>query len=461
MLTPSNEIILLLSTFAAATGTSTFKNMCLLVYGAILAPGRRTITTALRVLGIEGTNFCKFHRVFSRNRWSPLRMSRLLLGLLIEKLLPPDAPLVVDIDETLERRAGKKIVYKGWFRDAVRSVGNKVVTSLGIRWLCAALLVQVPWSRRPWALPFWTVPVLSEKTCQKLKKRHRSGVSWTAVLARKLRSWYPKRVIHLVGDGGFASVRLVAACQQVNVNLVSRLRLDAGLYDFAGPRPAGKRGPNAHKGDKLPTLLQRALNPRTIWCCAPVNWYGGVTREVFYTTGTSLWYTPGHKPVPIRWVLVRYAQANKRTGQQTYKQTTKYGALFCSDTQSVITAEQIIEWFVGRWNIEVTFEEVRAHLGFETQRHWSRRAIERTAPCLLGLFSLVVLMATQIQPEALPVQQNAWYHKEEATFSDALAAVREDLWNGMNYTMSSNQAELRLIPTELWRRLQQIVCYTA
>jgi hypothetical protein len=455
MLTPSNEIILLLNTFAVATSAPTFKNICLLVYGAILAPGRRTITAALRVLGIQGTDFCKFHRVFSRNRWSPMRMSRLLLGLLIGKFLPSDAPIVVDVDETLERRQGKKIVYKGWFRDAVRSTANKVVTSLGIRWLCATLLVKVPWSQRPWALPFWAVPVLSEKTCEKLKKRHRSGCSWTAVLARKLRFWYPERAIHLVGDGGFASVMLVAECQCVNVNLVSRLRLDAGLYDFAGPRPAGKRGPNAHKGQKQPTLAQRALDPKTIWCRAEVNWYGGGTREVFYVMGVSLWYTPGQEPVGIRWVLVRYAEKNKRTGKQTWK----YGALFCSDTQSAITAEQIIDWFVGRWNIEVTFEEVRAHLGFETQRHWSRRAIERTAPCLLGLFSLVVLMAATLHPETLPIQQDVWYHKDEATFSDALAAVREDLWTRMNYTMSSNHAQLRLIPTELWRRLQQVVCY--
>ena len=457
MLTPSKQIIHLLSAFKSQMTAPTFRNACLLIYGSILAPGKRTITAALRVLGIKDPAFCKYHRVLSRNQWSPLNMSRILLGLLVQTFVSSDQPLLVPVDETLERRQGKRIAYKGWFRDAVRSIGGKVAVSLGIRWLCGTLLVKVHWSKRPWALPFYAIPVLSEKTCKKLKKTHRTACWWTAHLAETLREWYPKRTIHLIGDGGFASIELITACQSLKVNLVSRLRLNARLYDFPSARPQGKRGPDAHKGNVQRKLSMRAADPKTIWCCAEVPWYGGQTKAVFYVTGVSLWYTPGQMPVPIRWVLLRYEEVHPKTKKSTWK----YGALFCSDTEAAITPEQIIGWYTDRWNIEVTFEEMRAHMGFETQRNWSRRSIERTTPCLFGLFSLVVLMANILYPEKIPIQQTAWYKKDEATFSDVLASVRSHLWDSMNYVKSPKKDEMRLIPDEDWRRLQQLLCYAA
>src|SRR5579863_2642356 len=244
MLTPSSEIIQLLATFAVAMSAPTFANALVLIYGTLLAPGRRTVASALRVMGCsEEANPSKYHRVFSRARWSPMHLSRLLLGLLVDTFVPEGVALVILVDETLERRAGKKIGYKGWFRDAVRSVGNKVAVSQGIRWCVLCLLVRVPWASRPWALPFLAVPVLSEKTCKRLGKTHRSGVWWTAFLMAKVRAWYPERPIVLIGDGGYAAIGLVVACQRLRVKLVSRLRCDAQLYAFAEPQPASKRGP--------------------------------------------------------------------------------------------------------------------------------------------------------------------------------------------------------------------------
>jgi hypothetical protein len=362
------------------------------------------------------------------------------------------------VDETLERRAGKQIVYKGWFRDAVRSVGNKVATTLGIRWLCFCLLVSVPWSQREWALPFLAVPVLSEKTCLKRHKPHRSGIWWTGFLLTKIRAWYPDTEIVLVADGGFAAIELVACCQRLQIKLISRLRPDAQLFDFAGPQPTSKRGPKPKKGGKLPTLKERLADPATAWQKTRVAWYGGTDKQVETVSGVCLWYTPGQDPVCIRWVLVRYEETHARTG----KVSVKAAAFFCSDTTDpAVTSEQILVWFVGRWNIEVTFEEVRAHLGFETQRQWSARAIGRTTPCLLGLFSLVVLMGKLLYPERLPLQKSGWYRKEEATFSDVLGAVRAHLWSATNYVNSLEKAQLCLIPRALWLRLQQVACYAA
>jgi hypothetical protein len=459
MFTPSQEIIQLLSTFASAMTAPTFQNACVLLYGVILAPGRRTVTAALRVMGYsQETNPSKYHRVLARARWSPWQMSRLLLGLLVDTFVPEGMALTLLFDETLERRAGKKIGYKGWFRDAVRSVGNKVAVSLGIRWCCVCLLVSVPWASRPWALPFLAVPVLSEKTCQRLKKTHRSGVWWTSYLMDKVRAWYPDRQILLVGDGGYAAVELVACCQRLKVKLVSRLRTDAKLYAFAGEQPAGKRGPKPKKGVRLRSLADVFADPTTVWCQAEVDWYGGQRKRVGYRTGVCLWYTEGHDPVPVRWVLVRYEETNKRTG----KVTVHVAAFFCSDIDdTTLTPERIIGIYVGRWNIEVTFEEMRAHLGLETQRHWSVRAIERTTPCLFGVFSLVVLMAARLHPSTLPLQQSGWYSKEEATFSDVLAAVRRHLWSARNNPHSLEMGQTCLIPAQLWRQVQEVLSYAA
>jgi len=237
---------------------------------------------------------------------------------------------------------------------------------------------------------------------------------------------------------------------------VARLRLDAQLYAFAGPQPKSKRGPKPKKGGRLRSLASRFADPKTVWCENALGWYGGQHKPVGYRTGVCLWHTPGQDPGPIRFVLVRYQETNKRTG----KVRVQAAALLCSDTTDpTITPEQIIGWYVGRWNIEVTFEEMRAHLGLETQRQGSARAIERTPPCLLGLFSLVVLMAQRLHPETLPLRASGWYSKEEAAFSEVLAAVRGHVWSARNNAHSPESGQRCLIPMHLWRQVQQVLAY--
>ena len=171
-----------------------------------------------------------------------------------------------------------------------------------------------------------------------------------------------------------------------------------------------------------------------------------------------MWYTTRQDPVPIRWVLVRYEETNKHTG----KVSVHAAALFCSDVaDTTMTPEQIVGVYVSRWNIEVTFEEIRAYLGLETQRHWSVRAIERTTPCLFGVFSLVVLMAQRLHPQTLPLPSSGWYSKQEATFSDVLAAVRGHLWSARNNMHSPETGQTMLISTDLWRHVQQVLAYAA
>ena len=449
MHSPSPEIIQLIAVFSVAFTAPTFKKVMVLIFGTILAPGRRTVTAALRMMGLGADpNYSKYHGVLNRDRWSPWVVSRILLGLILLFFVPPGVPILLVIDETLERRQGKKIKNKGWFRDPIRSTAAHVVTTLGLRWICLAVLVTVPWSKRTWALPFMTVLALGEKTSAKLNKRHRTLVQWAEYMMDKVRRWQPDREIRLVGDGSYAAIVLVQRCQRLKkpVKLVSRLRLDARLFDFPKPQPASKRGPKPKKGDRQTKLSERLEDPETQWQELELVLYGQ-EHLVEFITGVSLWHSPGKDPVPLRWVLVRCAE-----------ESFPPSAFFCSDPQ--VSVRQIILWASWRWNIEVTFEELRAFLGFETQRQWSDRAIERTTPCLFGLFSLVTILAKLLFPDELPIRHNSWYIKEEATFSDALAAVRRHLWHHLNYKRSFQNPDLYLIPKAALFSLVETACYS-
>lgn len=460
MFTPSPEIIQLLRAFAPCFTAPTFAKVVELVCGVILSPGRRTVASALSVVGRRKLkNFCNYHRVLSRDRWSAVHLSQILLSLLLKTLIEPDQVIDIVGDETLERRRGKKIAYKGWFRDAVRSTHSVVVTTLGIRWLCLCVLVCVPWCRRRWALPFFTIPVCSEKTCLKRNRAFRGSAGLTVDALIKVRQWLGyDRMIRFIGDGGFATMELILFNLSLGITQVGRLNIAAKLYDAPGEQPAGKRGPKPKKGARQASLKSRAVDPKTKWETLDLAWYGGKTKKVQVATDTALWHVDGYDPASLRWVLVRSVDEDGKPG-------TDVASFFSTDL--TMTAEQIVLLYSERWNIEVFFEEVRACLGFETQRGWTNRTIGRTTPCLFGIFSLIVLLAVQLFPDQLPVRQAAWYIKEEATFRDVLAAVREHLWlRGIgatggqnNNTASPSKHDRFLISGQLLNTLREVACY--
>jgi hypothetical protein len=254
-------------------------------------------------------------------------------------------------------------------------------------------------------------------------------VDWVRHMVKQVRRWQPGRSLVLVVDGGFAAVSLALACAKQQVSMVSRLRWDAALYHPPAPQPPGKRGRKPTKGPRQRRLQSWAERADTPWETVEVVWYGGQLKKLWVFSRTALWYTPRQSPVAIRDVLVADPEGKLRME-----------AFFCTDVQA--TPAQILPWVVMRWSVEVTFEETRAHLGLETQRQWSEPAIARTTPVLLGLFSLVSVLALRLSGAGgIPVPQTAWYRKTEPTFADCLALVRQHLWRARYLVNSTPEAE--------------------
>jgi len=423
-----------------------------LLVGTILAPGTRTVTAALRVMGLSNeTQFQNYHRVLNRDTWSSHMLSRILLRLLVRTFVPPGAPLIFGLDEHIERRRGDKIAAKGIYRDAVRSSKSFFVKTSGLRWVSLMLLAPIPWAKRVWALPFLTVLAPSERYHQERGQRHKKLTDWARQMITQLRRWLPARAIVVVADSSYAVLELLAACANLPlpVTMITRLRMDAALYDPAPPREKGKKGAPRKKGARQPTLNERLADPKTEWDTMTVAWYGRTKRTIELATGTAVWYHSGLPVVPLRWVLIRDRQG-------------KFDPQALLSTDQSVSAQQIVEWFVLRWQLEVTFEEARAHLGVETQRQWSDLAIVRTTPAVLALFSLVTLFAHHLlQQQALPVRQAAWYPKAVPTFSDTLAFVRQQLWPVNISWLSGAKDDVVIIPKALFDRLTDTLAFAA
>src|SRR5215212_6922227 len=185
----------LLAPFAPCFSRRVWRHALVLLAGTLLAPGRRTVAAALRAMGLaHGKRFERYHRVLSRDRWSGLAVGRALLGLLVAAFVP-SGPLVVGVDETVERRRGAKIAAKGIYRDAVRSSHSHFVKASGLRWVCLMLLAPIPWAQRVWALPFLTVLAPSERYHQERGQRHKQLTDWARQMIAQVRAWLPERLL--------------------------------------------------------------------------------------------------------------------------------------------------------------------------------------------------------------------------------------------------------------------------
>jgi len=449
MLTLPFELANLIVAFAPLFSKPVWEHAQVLLVGAIMAPGKRTITQALRVMGLSADErFQNYHRVLNRAVWSSLEASRILLSLLVAAFAP-EGVLVMGIDDTIERRRGDQIKAKGIYRDPVRSSRSHFVKASGLRWLSLMLLVEISWAGRVWALPFLTALCPSERYHKERGRSHQKLTDRARQMLLLIKQWLPEREIVVVADSSFAALELLDAVR-ASVTVITRLRLDAALYEPAPARMPGQTGRPRKKGARLPTMKDVLTDAQTQWQSVTVaGWYGEAERVVEITTGSAVWYHAGMPVVPIRWVLVRDPEE-------------KFDAQAFLSTKLEVDPVQMLAWFVRRWTVEVTFEEARAHLGVETQRQWSDKAIARTTPTLFALYSVVTLMAERlIETNACPVRTAAWYAKESATFSDTIALVRRHLWSSCHFSISGSTPDVIKVPRSLFERLTDTLCYAA
>lgn len=440
------EILKFFSFFSPLFSRPVYKNALQLFVGHVLCKGRRTVADLLRCLHLSNVkNFSKFHWVLSGAKWSCMQGSKILFGLLI-KLVSDE--IFINVDSTLERRRGAKIQGLCRQRDAAQSTKNNKVLSIGLNWLVSAVAIRLPFTHLSWSLPFLSIlmppkqPLRSSKNTRDLTKktRYKKMTVWTCQVVALLRCWTDRKIT-IVADSAFACFKLLYACSKHKINLISRLRLDARLYDFVPEKKISQKGRKRVAGDELPKLSARVSTPLKKWKKATVHWYGGKSENVYIQTGKCLWYYIGFCPVPIQWILI------KSSADATPV------AIFSTELEH--TPEQIIEAFVGRWSLEVTFEEARRHLGMETQRQWSDKAIERTTPIILASFSMITLIGIKMSGSKITPQQTSWYKKQHVTFSDLLAYVRIPLAKSKLKSLVTKKGEYKK------KDLKDLICEAA
>ncbi len=452
MLNLPAEVTAFLALFAPLFSSSVWYHAQILLIGASLTPGKRTGTAILSVMGLrQNPHLQNYPRVLNRARWSSRAISRHRLLILLQAFVP-HGPIFLGLDDTGERRRGKKITAKGIYRDPVRSSHRHFVKVSGRRWLRVMVLAPIPWVGWTWALPFLTVLAPSERYPQKCRRGHKKLTDWARQVLRQVRRWIPQRELIVVADRSVAVLTLLDILRHLAqpVTRITRLRLDAALYDPVPERPPGQTGRPRLKGKRLPTLHQGLWDPTPSWTSVTIaQWYREPERTVEVLSATAVWYHTGMPPVPIRWVWIR-DPLNKFRPQ----------ALLSTDV--ALSSTPIVTAFVQRWQMEVTFHEVRTHLGGETQRQWADLAIARTTPTLLGVFSVVTLLAHSLSAyQSVPLRQAAWYTKSTPTFADALALVRSHLWRHANFSLSQKDYDLVQIPRPLFECLTDTLCYAA
>ena len=413
------EFTEIICVFSSYFSNKIYRRAIILLLGAILTQGKRTVCGVLRTLRLSNTTrWDLYHRVLSRAKWSALKCSKALGRLIINRLYKEEKTLVFGIDETIERRWSPKIKARGIYRDAVRSSKSHFFKCSGLRWISVMFLTPISWAQRIWALPFLTILAPSKRYHEQANRKHKTLSDWAFQIALLLHRWFSDFNCIVVADGSYAVMDLLSRVGEFQTWIV-RFRIDAALYDLPSVYAEGKRpvGRPPLKGGRQPSLASRLEDENTVWGKVVFSeWYGEKNKTMLLTSGISVWYRGGKPPVTLKWVLVKDPDDK-----------LKPTAIACTDLEMPMV--EIIQHFVKRWNVEVTFEEVRAHLGVETQRQWSDLSIARTTPVLMALFSIITLWADILQQKGkLQVFPTAWYQKALPTFSDALNSVRIRIW---------------------------------
>ncbi len=420
-----STIVTLLASFDSALTVPTAGNLAVLLRGAVLSTGPRTVTGCLLAAWPwVRKHWSAYANVVRRARMNLLVLARKLFELVVA-LVPPESVIELVVDESLVRRYGPRVVGIGMHRDAVRSSHGCHAVTPGHKWVVVSVVIRLPFMRRAVALPVLSALYTPARHARRnrsraLYRRHRTVGELALLLVRLVVRWAPGRRFRLIGDGTYGTHDLADALNPASrheslrgVSLVSRFSLDAAIYAPAPPY-SGCGRPRV-KGHKLPSPREVAADPDTDWTRLNVAWYGGTRKDVLVCSGTGRWYRRGSAATPVRWVLVR--DPDGRRGDEVF---------FTTDL--TLSSQQIIETFVRRWGQETTFQEARALLGLETLRNRSANAVRRSVPLLLGVYSLIaVWFAQHVRTPHDYKRSTPWYSKDCVTFSDMLAAARHDI----------------------------------
>ncbi len=426
--------------FARAFTRPTLRRFVFLLLAAILTTGQRTVTHVLRTLQHAAPGHpSSYHRVFSRCRWSAWKLARALATRILDRWLP-QGPVPLVGDDTVDEHRGKKVYGKACHRDAVRSTHSYTAYRWGHKWVVLAILVKFPFACRPWALPVLVALYRSPEWNKEHHRRHKTPSELMRQLLAVLLHWFPERKFVFAGDGGYGTHPLATFAHRhpKRLALVSRFYADANLYAPPPVVRGKKTGRPRKKGAKQPspaTVVARSRRQRL-----KVAWYGGGRRNVAVVTGTGQWYKGGEGLVPVRWVFVHDCTGTHRD---------EY--FFTTDLN--MTPKQVIETFTGRWSIETTFQELRAHLGLETTRGRTENTVLRVAPSLFGLYTVVALLYARLPAAHRNHYAITWPGKHHAAFSDAIVAVRRWLWVEWAFVTHDQNDTFTKLPSPLRRLL--------
>jgi len=371
-----------------------------LVTGWVLCTAKRTICGILPFADPDGQKaHDAYHRFFPDASWVTSELWRLLTILLV-KIFYPTAVIPTDLDDTLFHRSGRKVNGAGWWRDAVRSTGTKVVHAWGLNLVILTLRVKPPWDGEPLGLPI------------NMRLHRKDGPTLTNLAQEMLTeaaSWLPQRRFINHSDGFYASL---AGREMPNTHIISRMRRDAKIYDLPAKKRKKQRGRPRKRGKRLPCPQQLAQLVRS-WKLVETLERGKTKKRLVYCRKV-IWYKVSERPVLL--VISRDP-----------KDKEKDDFFFTTDLE--LSAAEVVGGFAGRWSIEDTIKNTKQFLGGQQPQTFKGKGPERAAALSLWLYSAVWLWFLQQRNAGKLMVALPWYPtKAHPSFQDALARLRRTLW---------------------------------
>jgi hypothetical protein len=402
-----------MATFRPALTEPGFRNALVVAVGWILTGGPHAVTQALVATDVARRRHWEaFHRFFSRGAWDPDHLGLLLLGR-IAKLLPRETPIRAAIDDTLTPKKGLHVFGIGSHLDAVRSTKAHRVFCFGHVWVMLAVVIRVPFSSRPWALPVFLRLYRNKKECEAKGHPYRKKTELARETLDLLAKWAGSRRIEVSMDSAYCNDTVMRDLPST-ILVFGAMRPDAVLTDLPKPKPR-RKGRRAVRGKLLPKPQALARNPRHDWQTCVAHLYGE-QRTIYFKTLCGQWYRACGARL-LRIVVVR----------------VDHGAIplrvfFCTDP--TIGIVQLLEGYAQRWAIEVCFRDLKQLLGFGDSSARKKQAVERTAPFVAYIYTLLVLWFLDDvyrTPVAAPPVRPWYAHKNGLCFADVLRAAQRVL----------------------------------